>query len=420
MTRVHVRVAFVGAIVMSTVVVGCSSSGLSPTRTIASSSASVSLTTSPSGTMSGTPAPSAVAASALAVVEAASFNAGTYTVSLVTAQGDVVATATGTTPSDYVASSQPALTSTSDSRVYYEDGNSDIDYLMPSGQHGLAFTVTRPAGAAIGFAVSPDDSRVAVAVLTNFNGQSEPPSSTSRMYLMAIGGGTQLTLFDGNSGSSTHPLTWPVGWDGSDLVVGQSLPAFFYGLHSQDPCSGWGERCASQLSEFDPARKVFGQPLCAGDEQHLSGVPTASGIACEVTDGTTHGPGSELLVSYSWTGVRTTFASGLTLWDNGGCLLSPDGTLIACPSVIDNPQSAPIDHPARIYDSDGSQVPVADPAEAQFLGWIDANDVVVTTGIESDGLAVENLSTGHETSFSLPRGSDPWIWQFDGVIPGAL
>ena len=37
------------------------------------------------------------------------------------------------------------------------------------------------------FAVSPDDSRVAVAVLTNFNGDAPP--YTSHMYLMAMGGG---------------------------------------------------------------------------------------------------------------------------------------------------------------------------------------------------------------------------------------
>jgi hypothetical protein len=57
--------------------------------------------------------------------------------------------------------SDPTLTSTSDSRLYFEDGNTAIDYLTPTGQHGVAFTISRPAGVIVAFAVSPDDTRVA-------------------------------------------------------------------------------------------------------------------------------------------------------------------------------------------------------------------------------------------------------------------
>jgi hypothetical protein len=309
---------------------------------------------------------------------------------------------------------QPSLTSESDSRLYYEDGNADVDYLTPTGQHGVAFTVSRPAGAAIGFAVSPDDTRVAVAVMTNFNGDDKTPSSISHMYLTAMGGGTTITLFDGSSRSSTQPLTWPVGWDGDDLVVAQSLPDLFSGIAGEDPCSESGVLCASQMREFDPALRVFGLPLCAGDDEHLSGVPVAAGIACEV------GNGYDKVVSYNWTGTRTMFSTGLAFSDEMGCLLSPDGTLVACPSVFVDPTYDPMHFPAQVFRPGGAGEPLVDPTNAQFLGWIDDNDIVVATGLYGNGLAVENLATGRQTAFSVPVPGPVQPWQFDGMIPGAL
>ena len=143
----------------------------------------------PATTPTPSPTPSAtVVANPLAVVGSENAGIGPYTLGLVNAQGIVVAAVTANTPSDYYSGGDPAITSTSDSRLYYEDGNTNIDYLTSTGQHGVAFTVNRPSGALVVFAVSPDDSRVAVAVLTNFNG--EAPPYTSHMYLMAMGGGS--------------------------------------------------------------------------------------------------------------------------------------------------------------------------------------------------------------------------------------
>jgi hypothetical protein len=61
----------------------------------------------------------------------------------------MVATATSTTPSDNVLTGQPSLTSESDSRVYYEDGNADVDYLTPTPQSDpihYAAQIFRPGG----------------------------------------------------------------------------------------------------------------------------------------------------------------------------------------------------------------------------------------------------------------------------------
>jgi hypothetical protein len=120
------------------------------------------------------------------------------------------------------------------------------------------------------------------------------------------------------------------------------------------------------------------------------------------------------------TGTRLVFGTGLTPWDDRGCLLSQDGTLIACPSVFVNPQSDPIQYPAQIFRPGGGREPIVDPTNAQFIGWIDDNDIAVATGADGQGLAVENLATGTQTAFSAPIGSALLEWQCDGVIPGAL
>jgi hypothetical protein len=344
---------------------------------------------------------------------------GPYTLGLVNAQGIVVAAVTANTPSDYYSSGDPAITSTSDSRLYYEDGNTNIDYLTSTGQHGVAFTVSRPSGALVVFAVSPDDSRVAVAVLTNFNGDAPP--YTSHMYLMAMGGGIQQTLFDGNSRSSTAPLTWPVGWDGDNLVVAQTLPAYFGGfVPGTGPCSG-GSDCASQLRVFNPANKTLGPPLCAA----VTGAPTAAGIACAV---------ASQLQAISWSGVITSFGSyspgpnseDSPVW-GGSCMLSPHGAVIACASdLVANVTVHTI--PAQAFRAGGVVQKLPNPLDFQLIGWLDGNDVVVTTGGSPitggslGGLAVENIVTGKRIPVSLAKSPNPYSvqWQFFGVIPGAL
>lgn len=358
------------------------------------------------------------------MVGSQSVGIGPYTLELVNVQGIVAAAVTANSPSDYYWDSDPTIISTSDGRLYYEDGLSNIDYLTPTGKHGIAFTVNRPTGAVVAFAVSPDDSRVAVAVLTNFNGDAPP--YTSHMYLMAMGGGIQQTLFDGNSKSSTAPLTWPVGWDGANLVVAQSLEAHFSGYGpGTGPCSS-GSDCASQLRVFNPVDRTFGPPLCPMDIRAMTGAPTAAGIACGA--GPAASANTPKLAAVSWSGVVTSFGSnspGYTSSQDpwgGACMLSPHGAVIACAS--DTLDSGPV--PAQAFRAGGVVQKIPNPLDFQLLGWLDGNDVVVATGgsISGDsiwGLAVENIVTGKRIPVSLSKNPNLFApWQFFGVIPGAL
>ena len=77
----------------------------------------------PATTPTPSPTPSApVVANPLAVVGSQNAGIGPYTLGLVNAKGIVVASVTADTLSDYYSVGDPAITSTSDSRLYYEDG----------------------------------------------------------------------------------------------------------------------------------------------------------------------------------------------------------------------------------------------------------------------------------------------------------
>jgi hypothetical protein len=400
-----------GLLLGSALLVGCASAPTLP-RTSASTTPSqqtmtptVSITPA-TAAASPTPTPSATptgVASPLAAVGAPPASAGPYVLGLVNASGKLVASVTANTPSDFGPVSDPPLTSTSDGRLYFEDGNTDIDYLTPIGQHGVAFTIVRPAGAIVAFAVSPDDTRVAVAILNNWDSYSPP--YTSHMYLMAMGGGIEQTLFDGSGASTTNPLTWPIGWDGDNLVVAQAFPVNFGGPGpgpDTSPCASYGAvYCAAQLRVFNPGTRAFGPVLCPGGT--MSGEPTAAGIAC-----TTSG-----LQAVSWSGAITAFGSS----DPGPCMLSPRGAVIACPSDLINGNTYV---PAHLFRAGGVVQPIPNPDNAQIIGWIDGNDVVVTTGLDAQGLAVENIVTGKQIAVSLARGPEYFLYQEDGMIPGAL
>ena len=376
-----------------------------PSKTASTPTASIAPATDPPPA-SPTPSPTAHAiASPLAAVGAPPGTVGPYVLGLVNAAGKVVASVTATTPSNYALFTGPPLTDTSDSRLYFEDGNSDIDYLTPTGQHGVAFTIVRPVGAIVAFAVSPDDTRVAVSILNNW--ESLSPPFTSHMYLMAMGGGIEQTLFDGSGASSTHPLTWPIGWDGDNLVVAQAFPTNVGGPQPDtNPCQSYGTvTCAAQLRVLNPATRSFGPVLCPGGT--MSGGPTAAGIAC-----TTSG-----LQAVSWSGAITSFGSSIP----GACILSPQGAMIACPSNLDTTYpDVTTDHPAHLFRAGGVAQQIPNPGNAQIIGWIDGNDVAVTTGADSQGLAVENIVTGKQIPVSLATGPDHFLYQVYGMIPGAL
>lgn len=146
---------------------------------------------------------------------------GTYSVAIVDVAGSVVARAsyhgrqfingiTAPVP-DGVPLFKSAPLSTSNSRLYYLDGDSDVHMLAPDGTTGLVTRLPGNGHIRTAFAVSPDDRRIAVSVLDY---SKSPPSL--RLYVEDLGSGANhVEIF-----SSTSLFVWPIGWHSCRLVVG--------------------------------------------------------------------------------------------------------------------------------------------------------------------------------------------------------
>src|SRR5262249_2616204 len=100
--------------------------------------------------------------------------------------------------------------STSDSRLYFLDGDGDVRYVDRDGVRGSAARVAGGPRSQSAFAVSPDDRRIAVAAVDY---SSNPPST--RLYGEDVAGGTNHVELPFPVGANV----WPVGWHGGELVV---------------------------------------------------------------------------------------------------------------------------------------------------------------------------------------------------------
>src|SRR6266852_5062497 len=144
-------------------------------------------------------------------------------VSLVASDGTLVAAVPVRQPT-FPAHALMSWTSASRTRLYYLDGY-EVRFLAPDGTTGLATRITLNFAQQAGFAVSPDDSRIAVAVFsyTTPPVQGPPIDATytgMRLYVEDLnGGGHHVDIF-----SSTTVAEFPVGWTGGRLILAVSEP----------------------------------------------------------------------------------------------------------------------------------------------------------------------------------------------------
>jgi hypothetical protein len=273
-------------------------------------SASPTAQSSPAPTTPPSPQPVTGAYGVLVSSQAAS----TYTVSLVGADGKVVASSDASTPAQVSCANAAAAlvslpVSTSNSRVYFMDAQGVVRFLGPAGDTGRATTV--PAGTASRrsmFAVSPDDHRIAV-IVDDFNSTG----ASTRLYAEDLnGGGNHIELFS-QSGAFT---LWPTGWHGTNNLVVAKVPS----------CTqGGGPFCCGpqELHVVDPAtanrRFTLGGPGCV-----IAGPPAPAGVVCESTSNFTQA------TYLNWTGgtVRTLAINGPSF-----VYVSPAGDFVA---FVDN------------------------------------------------------------------------------------
>lgn len=223
-----------------------------------------------------------------------------YAVSLVFDDGHVLGPVTARlrtagAPSGGVVPVTMPVFSTSDSRLYYLDGDDVVRYLNLDGTRGTIGRVPGGAHAQAGFAVSPDDRRIAVAVV---DASSSPPST--RLYVEDVAGGAEHVELPFPVGADV----WPVGWHGGALVVAVgSAPtqseagnpyATFAGYDLIDATTGRRQGAlpcdpAGPLTPAGTACLVGGAPLqiedYAGHLRSLAGTVAPVVSAAEAPDG---------------------------------------------------------------------------------------------------------------------------------------
>jgi hypothetical protein len=296
----------------------------------------------------------------------------TYSISLVAVDGRVAATAVAHKRSQPggILVQMPNI-SASNSRLYYLDGDSSVMFLQPDGSSGAATTISVDSNSAAVFAVSPDDSRIAVAVITF------PYPAKTRIYVEDLAGGAHhVDLF-----SSTTALEWPVGWHEGHLLI-----AVGANTHPQNAWDGF----IYGYSGYHVADASTGTRLatiCNGS--NASDPPGPAGTVC--------GTFPNYVVS-DWSGATRPAPADQGC---GGGALSPDGSMVAdcqgSPAVV------------TLVVRDGTQI--ATQYSGTPVGWIDNTHVV----LKADN---SDLSIVDARAFtSTPIQAQGF---FGGTIPGAL
>lgn len=331
---------------------------------------------SPSATPSVAASPSQIPPSRPLGVVATDFlveGGPSYSVSIIGADGKVLTRATAAKRSHPRGQLvQMPSVSASATRLYYLDGDSTVRFLTPGGVSGIATTLPVDSSSAAVFAVSPDDIRIAVALITY------PYPAKTRIYVEDLsGGGNHVELF-----SSSTALEWPVGWHEGRLVIGVGLNvppqnayegfAYAYlGYHVADAASG------ARLATICAGYSTFGPPVPAG---------------------TTCYNYPAVYERVDWSGAYRPLAFGNGC---GGGALSPGGTWVA--------DTCTGGGALRLVALDGTvTVP---PFTASPEGWIDDDDLVLK---EANGqLTVLKVSVMKTTPIQASGF-------FAGSIPGGL
>jgi hypothetical protein len=356
-------------------VVSCGPGPVSNSHSSPSASQTASAGASPSPTSGASPSatPKSAALPLGIVVKDFIIDGGTtYSISLVGVDGKVAAAATGRKRSqpDGILVQMPSI-SASNTRLYYLDGDSSVMFLKPDGTSGAATTIAVDSNSAAVFAVSPDDSRIAVAVITF------PFPANTRIYVEDLtGGGHHVDLF-----SSGSVLEWPVGWHQGHLVIAVGANA-----HPQNAYDGF----IYGYTGYHVADASTGTRIATICDGYLASVPP-------VPAGTVCANYPKVLVS-DWNGTSRPAPADQGC---GGGALSPDGSMIAdcqgSPAVV------------TLVVLDGTQI--ATQYSGTPVGWIDSTHLVLSAS--NSDLSIIDARAFTKTPIQA-QGF------FAGTIPGAL
>jgi len=178
---------------------------------VASESRTSPTATAPPPSAAGAPSPETRGPSSAVLVDLTS-SPTAYTISLVDTDGGVALTMTGLKRTELVTHDGTAIrlpyVSTTKASLYYLDGDSVVHGFRINSAPPADIRLDVPSGSEAAFAVSPDDSEIAVSVL-DFT--VKPVRVT--LYTDSLAGGHKHVIFQ-----STSNYVWPVAWH-SGLIV---------------------------------------------------------------------------------------------------------------------------------------------------------------------------------------------------------
>lgn len=334
------------------------------------------------------------------------------TVSLVDEDGKVVAAATSAAPDaepvPFPGSPTALLTtgppnigaccgvilpevSTSKRRAYYLSGQNQLRYLDVDGSTGLALTLPNVRGRTQAvFAVSPDDSRIAMSV---FDWSTQPLKVT--ITVENLDGTNLVDIF-----TSTSVYEWPVAWHSGALVIavgsiygGAPNPYAAVSYHVADPNTGHrlaalGSVGCQAIGPIVQAGTLCNR-VCTGGDVH--NVPPGAQVCLDAVD---------------WSGGQRTLyrykdSNGIGAW----AALSPDGGA----AVVDDLGPPPSESLVRINAQPVTIAPVDTP-----VAWWLNDDTVTVYGTQVTGTegAYYRVSTGKLIPLADSLGF------MEGVVPG--
>jgi hypothetical protein len=291
-----------------------------------------------------------------------------YNVALVAADAGVVATASGKSRSAIADAVELPYVTSSSSRVYYLDGDHDIRYLKADGASGHVTTVPGSATVHAAFAVTPDDARIAVALLD----YSVSPVKLT-IYVEDIGGAHHAVIF-----TSTDKYLWPVAWHSGHLVVAYMGPGDtpFKSKFSSFSYSG------RDLVHYPYGPNPYGginfhviNPVTAQREVIISG-GGASGLLTKAGTAVVQGDGVD------WNGQPIFWNSPTDYGSfSASGSLSPDGRIIAACC----PQPGATGRLVLWYPGGSTTILAVDVTSVDWVGWFDSSHLITGFYQRADG-----------------------------------
>jgi hypothetical protein len=301
---------------------------------------------------------------------------------------------------------QLQLVSATNDLVYYLDGDTAIRSLSPAGADTLVKTIPQGASSILGFAVSPDDQRIAVSLI---NESLDSSKNSGHGYVENLGdGANHVNLF---SNTASDAARWPVGWHGAEVVDGAGGQCGGYGYNgaSGNPCSFHVINSSTASRAATVCESPSPQPPNGNYNDSVNGLPVAAGVACTENlsnYGTSPPTSASKILAVDWSGHETTFLTGDSNGNlaYGNCFLAPAGAQMAC--TANSSQALTLLARGKAPHNLGRRYSV--------LGWID--DTHIAVDIDSTTLGV--LSTDGSVVNLALTGADKTV--MTGAMPGAL